>query len=65
VGALIGLLFGVGVLLIWRARTVPSTETGKRSQWLQRREEMLRQAGVAGVAAPDRTNSSSAARPRH
>ena len=48
-GALIGLLFGVGVLLIWRARTVLPAENSKRSQWSQRREEMLRQAGVDGV----------------
>ena len=48
-GALIGLLFGVGVLLVWRARTVAPAPAGLRSEWAQRREEMLRQAGVDGV----------------
>ena len=48
-GALIGLLFGVGVLLIWRARTVAPTGGGRHSQWSRRRTEMLLQAGVDGV----------------
>ena len=48
-GAILGLLFGVGVLLIWRSRTVPVPATGRAGQWATRRGDMLRQAGIDGV----------------
>ena len=48
-GALVGLVFGVGVLLVWRSRTVPMTDAGHIGQWSARRQEMLRQGGIDGV----------------
>ncbi|MEP6599769.1 MAG: type II secretion system F family protein [Actinomycetota bacterium] len=49
-GALLGLIFGTGLLLIWRSgsrapRRTPSSSAG----WLVRRTDLLRQAGVDGV----------------
>ena len=48
-GAVAGLMFGIGLLLVWRSRaqTVPSTRTGPG--WAARREDLLRQAGIDGV----------------
>lgn len=51
-GALVGLLLGVGLLLIWRSgprAPQPSTRDGRAR--MQRRVELLRQAGVEGVGA--------------
>jgi tight adherence protein B len=52
VGALVGLLLGVGLLLVWRSgprapRRVVSSAPG----WSARRTELLHQAGVGGVGA--------------
>lgn len=51
-GPLLGLMFGLGVLLIWRSAThaepVRFTAGGR---WMRRRTERLRQAGIDGVAA--------------
>jgi tight adherence protein B len=51
VGALLGLALGVGLLLIWQSRTHPVTATTTRPNWLTKREEALRQAGIEGVGA--------------
>jgi tight adherence protein B len=52
VGALLGLLFGAGVLLIWRsgARS-PQRSSPATPGWLVRRTDLLRQAGVDGVGS--------------
>ena len=53
-GALLGLLLGAGLLLIWRsgARAPrPATGRAERPGRTQRRVELLRQAGVEGVGA--------------
>jgi tight adherence protein B len=52
VGALLGLVLGAGLLLIWRSgprspQPVPTARPG----WLVRRTDMLRQAGVDGVGS--------------
>jgi tight adherence protein B len=49
VGALVGLLFGVGLLLIWRSgpRAPQRSSGAERSK----RKELLRQAGVDGVGS--------------
>ncbi len=52
VGALCGLLFGVGALLAWQAFTrTPRTEVRATPGWLVRRGDLLRQAGVDGVGS--------------
>lgn len=48
-GAILGLLFGVGVLLIWRSRMVATRGTGRPGRWATRRQDLLRQAGIDGV----------------
>jgi tight adherence protein B len=52
VGALVGLLLGVGLLLIWRSGPGRAGST-PRSRWItgSGRTELLRQAGVDGVGA--------------
>ena len=48
-GALLGLVLGVGLLLIWRSGPrAPARRPGSVS-WTARRRELLRQAGVDGV----------------
>lgn len=49
-GALLGLLFGLGLLLIWRSGSrAPSRASSAGAGWAQRRRDLLRQAGVEGV----------------
>ena len=48
-GALLGLLLGVGLLLIWRSRRPPERSGGTGAQLARRRTDLLRQAGVDGV----------------
>lgn len=48
-GAVLGLLFGLGVLLIWRSRTVPAGGPARQHRWTTRRNDVLRQAGIDGV----------------
>ena len=48
-GALLGLLFGLGCLLVWRARSAPPP-TSADSGWSQRTRELLSQAGIEGVS---------------
>jgi tight adherence protein B len=52
VGAFVGLLFGSGVLMIWRSgsRRPVRSSTAARG-WVVRRIELLRQAGVEGVGS--------------
>jgi tight adherence protein B len=52
VGALCGLLLGLGLLLIWRAYTVPARATpAQPPAWMLRRRDLLRQAGIDGVGS--------------
>jgi tight adherence protein B len=49
-GALVGLLGGLGLLLIWRSGPrAPSRRRSGRPSFAARRRELLRQAGVEGV----------------
>lgn len=51
-GALLGLLFGAGVLLIWRSGPrAPQTSRVSRRGRLVHRTDLLRQAGVDGVGS--------------
>ena len=59
-GAFLGLLFGAGAFLIWRALTVPPPPRKARRAWRERFEEQLAQAGIEGVA-PGRLVGASAA----
>lgn len=51
-GGFLGLLFGLGVLLIWRSGqpAEPMRLNAVRS-WSRRRDELLRQAGINGVSS--------------
>lgn len=49
-GALIGLLAGVGLLLIWRSGPRAPQRAG-RAAWSGRRQEMLTQAGISSVSS--------------
>ena len=48
-GALLGLLFGLGCLLLYRARTTAAASKGPGQGWQQRTRELLVQAGIEGV----------------
>lgn len=48
-GALIGLLAGVGLLLIWRSGPRAPQRTG-RAAWSGRRQELLTQAGISSIS---------------
>ena len=49
-GALIGLIGGLGLLLIWRSGPrAPAPRVAGGASWTQRRRDLLRQAGVDGV----------------
>lgn len=51
-GAVLGLLLGTGILLIWRSLSHAPTRVAPRSSgWLVRRSDLLRQAGVDGVGS--------------
>jgi tight adherence protein B len=50
VGALVGLMLGTGLLLIWRSGSrAPQRSAVVTTDWRRRRTELLRQAGVEGV----------------
>jgi tight adherence protein B len=52
VGALLGLMFGTGLLLIWRSgRRAPKRRSSAGSRWHGRRIDLVRQAGVDGVGS--------------
>jgi tight adherence protein B len=48
-GGFLGLLLGIGLLLVWRARTVPATPRAQQPGWQERVREQLLQAGIEGV----------------
>lgn len=50
-GALLGLILGVGLLLIWRSGSRRSVSGPTATNWSQRRTVLLRQAGVTGVGS--------------
>lgn len=51
-GALLGLVFGAGLLLIWRSGPrAPRPRAAATPGWLIRRTDLLRQAGVDGVGS--------------
>jgi tight adherence protein B len=49
VGALVGLMFGAGLLLIWRSGRRAPQPSATRTSWTTARRELLHQAGVDGV----------------
>jgi tight adherence protein B len=52
VGALLGLVLGTGLLLIWRSgRRAPQRSAAAAPGWLVRRTDMVRQAGIDGVGS--------------
>jgi tight adherence protein B len=51
-GAVVGLMFGLGLLLIWRSGPrAPQRSSPRRPRWSLRRQELLRQAGISGVGS--------------
>src|SRR6266480_2590545 len=51
-GALLGLMFGTGLLLIWRSGSrAPQGRGSAGAGWLARRVDLLRQAGVDGIGS--------------
>lgn len=51
-GALLGLVFGAGLLLIWRSGSrAPQPSAATTPGWLIRRTDLLQQAGVDGVGS--------------
>jgi tight adherence protein B len=48
-GALLGLMLGVGLLLIWRSGPRAPQRTARGASWTDRRRDVLRQAGIEGV----------------
>jgi tight adherence protein B len=51
VGALLGLVFGVGVLLVWRGLVRTAGQRSTAPGWVVRRTDLLRQAGVDGIGS--------------
>ena len=49
-GALLGLLFGLGWLLVWRSGIRAPRRDGTGSSWRDRTRELLAQAGIEGVS---------------
>ena len=49
-GAFLGLLLGLGLLLIWRSGSRAPTRTPTRTSWRERLADLLAQAGIEGVA---------------
>jgi len=49
-GALLGLLLGLGVLLVWRSGGRAPTRAPARDGWQERTAELLAQAGIEGIA---------------
>ncbi len=51
-GAVLGLLLGVGLLLIWRSGSrAPGRGAATAPGWVQRRADLVRQAGVDGIGS--------------
>jgi tight adherence protein B len=51
VGALIGLIGGLGLLLIWRSGPRAPQRTAGSGRWKLRRDELIKQAGIDGVSS--------------
>jgi tight adherence protein B len=49
-GALLGLLFGIGWLLVWRSGSRAPVRTTRAGGWRERTRELLAQAGIEGVS---------------
>jgi len=49
-GALLGLLLGLGVLLVWRSGSRAPVHAPRRDGWQERTGELLAQAGIEGIA---------------
>jgi tight adherence protein B len=49
-GALLGLLFGLGVLLVWRSGSRAPARPTRGDGWQERTRELLAQAGIEGVS---------------
>ncbi|MDX6199077.1 MAG: tight adherence protein [Actinomycetota bacterium] len=49
-GALLGLLFGIGCLLVWRSGSRAPVHTTTSDGWQERTTELLAQAGIEGVS---------------
>lgn len=50
-GAFLGLLAGVGLLLIWRSGSRAPQRSAVRAGWMVRRDELIRQAGIDSVTS--------------
>jgi tight adherence protein B len=50
-GAFLGLLAGVGLLLIWRSGPRAPRRPASETSWSTRREELIRQAGIEAVSS--------------
>jgi tight adherence protein B len=50
VGALLGLLFGLGCLLVWRSGSRAPVSSRRDDGWQERTRELLAQAGIEGVS---------------
>jgi tight adherence protein B len=50
VGALLGLLFGLGCLLVWRSGRRAPVRSPATDTWQERTRELLAQAGIEGVS---------------
>jgi tight adherence protein B len=50
-GAFVGLLAGVGMLLIWRSGSRAPTRSATAASWSARRNELIRQAGIESVSS--------------
>jgi len=51
VGAFLGLLLGVGLLLIWRSGSRAPQRRSQAGAWTRRRDDLIRQAGIEGVSS--------------
>jgi tight adherence protein B len=60
VGALLGLLFGLGCVLVVRARTRPAAHQRPGPSWPDRSRVLLQQAGIEGVSPAQLVGASTA-----
>jgi tight adherence protein B len=49
-GPLLGLLFGLGCLMVWRSGSRAPVGTSRRDRWQVRTRELLAQSGIEGVS---------------